>query len=104
MKPFQTLALTTFTLALSANTAWAYNFGFARAPDWMDVYLISMLVALIPFAIAVAITKPKSVAMKELFQRQSELSRTALYYYRICQIIAIPMLLMLMVGMGLARM
>lgn len=104
MKPLQTLALTTFTLALTANTAWAYNFGFVRAPDWMDPYILALFVLMVPFWIAVMITKPKHISFKTIYQRRSELSRTSRYYYRIFQALSLPLLAMMLVGMGLARM
>jgi len=104
MKPFITVFSSATALVLTANSAWAYNFGFVRAPDWMDPYMLFLLIIQVPFWIALAITKPKSISFSTIFQRQSELSRTALYYYRICQILGGVFLVLAFVGMGLARM
>lgn len=104
MRSFKTLAVTIFTLGLTANGAWAYNFGFVRAPDWMDPYVAILLLFQIPFWIAVMITKPKALPFNQLFQRQSELGRTTLFYYRVCQALFIPLIILVFIGMTLARM
>ncbi len=104
MRPFQTLGITVIAFALTASSAWAYNFGFVRAPNWMDPYMLILLIFQLPFWLAVAITKPKAISFSTIFQRQSELSSTARFYYRICQVLGGMLIIMMFVGMGLARM
>lgn len=104
MKSLQTLAVTFFTFALTTNSAWAYNFGFVRAPDWMDPYVVILLIFQLPFWLIVMITKPKTIGFKELFQRQAELGTATRFYYRICQVLFALLMILVFTGMALARM
>lgn len=104
MNPINTLAISIVTLVFTANTAWAYNFGFVRAPDWMDPYVAVLLIFQLPFWFIVMITKPKSVAFKDLFSKRDELGTATRFYYRVCQVLFAVLMIMVFVGMGLARM
>ncbi len=89
-------------LAFTPNTALAFNFGFVRAPDYLDQYFIVLLLAAVPAWIAVTITKPRNVPFNELYR--TKMDRLPQAYFRIFQLIVGAILILLFVGMGLARM
>lgn len=53
---------------VSANRAFAFNWGFLRVPDWMDLYLAELLVASLFSYLGLAVTKPRGVSVKTAFR------------------------------------
>jgi len=88
-------------LALVPNSAAAFNFGFVRAPDYLDPFFIILMLAIVPTWIAVWLTKPKTVSFNEL--KNTQLEPLPRVYFRILQGLIIVILTLLFVGMGLAR-
>ena len=54
-------------LLFSANSALAFNFGFVRAPDWMDSWLIWLIVAGTPFWLFIFALNAKGSGQGVLF-------------------------------------
>lgn len=88
-------------LLLSANRAFAFNFGFVRVPDWMDPY-IGVLVAVTLFIwLGLAATKPSGVPFKQV--RYVKISPIANFFYLGIAFFFTIMMIMLFAGMGLRR-
>ncbi|RWC32623.1 hypothetical protein [Mesorhizobium sp.] len=88
-------------LLLSANRAFAFNFGFVRAPDWMDPYLGGLVVVTVVFWLGLAATKPSGVPSKQV--RYVKISPTANFFYLGMAFFFAIMMVMLFTGMALRR-
>ena len=95
-----TLALVIFILF--TQSAAAFNFGFVRAPDYLDPYFIFLLIMAAPIYLAVLATKPKNVPFNRLYQTKMALLPTI--YFRMLQVVTFLTIGLLFVGMALARM
>ncbi len=102
MQPFKTLSLSSLILVFTNSNAFAFNFGFVRAPDWMDNYFLVLLAIAISAMVITAATKPSHVPFNQLYRTKVEPLPTL--FFRIFQISAVIVLAMLFIGMGLARM
>ena len=97
------LRLSALTLAAIAapQMALAYNFGFVRAPDWMDPYaLVMALLTAMLFAFTLA-TKPRDVPMNEMYR--TRLDGIAKVAFRSLQVVRMLLIGLVFVGMFLAR-
>jgi hypothetical protein len=93
------------TLALAAiavpQATLAYDFGFVRAPDWMDPYalglglLTAMLMAFSAFA------KPGDVPISAMYR--TRLSGVANFAFKSFQVIGTLFIALIFVGMVLSR-
>lgn len=90
-----------FTL-ISTTPALAFNFGFVRVPDWMDPWILLLLVLQIPFWLVALRYKPKGQSL--LGMDKSGLPGFAKLSITLVTILFGLMMLMIFVGMGLARM
>lgn len=97
----KTLLLSCTALLLSSNNAAAFNYGFIRAPDWMDQYFVWMIVAQLSLLVGVFLTKPIDVPFKQLRTVKLDLA-PKLFFYSFGTLYMVFMLLVF-VGMGLAR-
>ena len=94
--------LTPCCILALASPALAFDFGFLKAPDWMDKWLILLIVVLIPFSIIAMRHKPRGVSL--LAMDKSALSPFAKLSVYISMALVSIITTMLLVGMGLARM
>ncbi|UWQ08253.1 hypothetical protein [Aliiroseovarius crassostreae] len=85
-----------------ANPAWAFNWGFVRAPDWMDKWLILLLLAQAPFWLVAIRHKPRGVSL--IAMDKSNLSAFAKLSIYMVLILFFITMMMVFIGMGLARM
>jgi hypothetical protein len=101
MHPATTLCLSTSLLLVSVDRALAFNFGFVRVPDWMDVWIVALLAATCVAWLGLALTKPRGVAFNQLPNvRISPLANV----FRYSLLIAFSgMMIMVFLGMGLRR-
>jgi len=88
-------------LLLSANRAFAFNFGFVRVPDWMDPYIGSLVVVTFVFWLGLAATKPSGVPFKQV--QYVKISPIANFFYLGLGFFFAIMMVMLFAGMGLRR-
>ena len=88
-------------LFLSVSRAFAFNFGLARVPDWMDSYIGVLVVVTCIFWLGLAATKPSGVPFKQLANvKISPLAN----FFRIGMFIAFAILMVIFfTGMGLRR-
>jgi hypothetical protein len=101
--PQKILPLSTgFMTVLVANPAWAFNWGFVRAPDWMDSWLLSLLVLQAPFWLVALRYKPRGVSLLEM--DKSNLPAFARISIYVVGVLFALLMIMLFIGMGLARM
>ncbi|MFQ6548851.1 hypothetical protein AADZ90_012910 [Aestuariibius sp. 2305UL40-4] len=84
--------------------ALAFNFGFVRAPDYMDPYFAILLVFMTPFFLALLIAKPRDVPFNRLYANVHRLGIAGKVYYYTFYASFIVLMLMLFAGMGLQRM
>ena len=89
-----------FLIGLPAP-AFAFDFGFVRVPDWMDFYFIILLGALVLLWIILQVIKPSGVPFRDL--RKIQLEGSTKILFRTLQVILAVTLVMLFIGMGLAR-
>jgi len=97
----KTLLLSCAALLLSSNYAAAFNYGFIRAPDWMDQYFIWMIVAQLLLLVGVFITKPIDVPFNRL--RTVSLDPAPKFFFYSFGTLYMVFMLLIFVGMGLAR-
>lgn len=102
MKQMFKTAFISVVLTSIASSAQAYNFGLVRAPDWMDVYVLGVLVLLVPFWIGTYVTKPKHVPFNQLYR--TKLEPLNAFFYITTLVVLIVLLVLVFVGMTLARM
>ncbi|WP_208353826.1 hypothetical protein [Pseudaestuariivita rosea] len=88
-------------LIVMTNGAYAYDFGFVRAPDWMDPYVLGLLLLQIPFFLGLMVTKPSSVPFNQLYR--ADLPPMARFFHRAWGAIFVVFMIFVFVGMGLAR-
>ena len=93
-----------FAAALFAATpATAYDFGFVRAPDWMDPIVGSLLAAtVVLFGLTVAM-KPRGVEVSEMYQHFGDFSLFGRIIYAAMALAFIALMGMVFLGMGLQR-
>ncbi|MFZ5476640.1 MAG: hypothetical protein ACOZNI_07680 [Myxococcota bacterium] len=89
-------------LLFPTSRAHAYDFGFVRAPDWMDPYVFGLLVAfLVVWGVAVA-ARPPGVAVNRMYDTPMPPFPT--WAWRLSLVLFVALMTMVFVGMGLARM
>lgn len=93
---------TGFMTALVANPAWAFNWGFVRAPDWMDSWLLLLLVLQTPFWLVALRYKKRGESLLEM--DKSNLPAFARISIYVVVVLFALLMIMLFIGMGLARM
>ncbi|NGO54416.1 hypothetical protein [Allomesorhizobium camelthorni] len=97
----RSICLSATVLLLSASHAFAFNFGFVRVPDWMDLYIGWLFVVTCVGWIGLGVTKPRGVPFNQL--PNTKISPLA-NFFRFGMLIAfIILMLMVFVGMGLRR-
>ncbi len=94
-------AFVALALALAPAEAQAFNYGFIRVPDWMDRYLVALLVLQLPFWLGLVVTKPRGVPFNQLYRTQ--MGRVPTFFLRVTQILFVSMMTMFFLGMGLRR-
>lgn len=86
---------------LASRPAHAYNFGFVRAPDWMDPIVLGLLAAfLVTWGAAIA-TKPAGIPVQGMYQ--AELSPVTRWSLRAAAVLYALLMVAVFIGMGLAR-
>jgi len=85
-----------------ANPAWAFNWGFVRAPDWMDSWLLLLLVLQTPFWLVALRYKKRGESLLEM--DKSNLPAFARISIYVVGVLFALLMIMLFIGMGLARM
>jgi hypothetical protein len=101
MKYARSIFVSTGLVLLSVDRAFAFDFGFVRVPDWMDVYIGWLFAATCLGFAGLAVTKPRGVAFNQVANTQ--ISPVA-NFFRFSTLIAFAILmLMIFVGMGLRR-
>ncbi len=101
-KAISALLLAAAMLPVAAPHANAFNWGFMRAPDWMDPYFVALIVVQVPFWVGLAFTKPAHVAWDELYR--AELPPLASFFHYSAATLYIALMVLFFAGMGLARM
>ncbi len=100
-----TLKLRLTTLAIAAiaapQTALAYDFGFVRAPDWMDPYALGMGLLTAMLMAFSAFTKPGEVPFNALYR--TRLNGIANIAFKSFQVVGTLFIALIFVGMFLAR-
>ena len=80
----------------------AFNFGFVRVPDWMDTWVISLVIISAICAGMTQLFKPSGVPFNQLYR--TKLTGYANVAFRSTQISFAVLMVLLFTGMGLARM
>ncbi|MGN7804909.1 hypothetical protein ACTJKE_19625 [Ensifer sp. 22521] len=88
-------------ILLSANCAFAFNWGFVRVPDWMDPYLAELFVAVIVSLLGLRVTKPRGVPVSQL--SGVKISPLANFFRVLFITTYAMMMVMLFAGMALRR-
>jgi hypothetical protein len=93
------------TLALAAiampQITFAYDFGFVRAPDWMDPYALGLGLLTAMLMAFSAFTKPGEVPMSALYR--TRLSGIANFAFKSFQVVGTLFIALIFLGMFLAR-
>jgi hypothetical protein len=93
------------TLALAAiavpQATWAYDFGFVRAPDWMDPYALGIGLLTAMLMAFSAFTKPGDVPISALYR--TRLSGIANFAFKSFQVVGTLFIALIFLGMFLAR-
>jgi hypothetical protein len=99
----QKLRISTLALAAIAvpQATWAYDFGFVRAPDWMDPYALGMGLLTAMLMAFSAFTKPGDVPMSALYR--TRLSGVANFAFKSFQVVGTLFIGLIFVGMFLSR-
>ena len=89
------------TLA-STSPAVAFNFGFVRVPDWMDQWIVLLLILQAPFWLVALRYKPRGQSLLQM--DRSGLPGFAKFSILAVIVLFALLMIMIFVGMGLARM
>lgn len=89
-------------LFMYSSQVLAFDFGFVRAPDWMDKYLLVLLFIYGVFWIALFLVKPRGIPVSELYGLNK--SFITMFCLFVSASAFVLFLIMLFIGMGLARM
>jgi hypothetical protein len=95
------IALT--SLVFLPTPVLAFDFGFVRGPDWMDAYLIPLMVV---FAITFGLTlvmKPRGVPVNQMYRHFSEFSAVGRLIYAFSGLAFFVIMGFVFLGMGLQR-
>ncbi|MBM7068018.1 hypothetical protein [Actibacterium sp. 188UL27-1] len=98
------LAVLIMSVMMTANTSYAFDYGFVRAPDYMDQLFGFLLLIMIPFLIGLLLSKPKDLPFSDLYEKRHLLSPLANAYRIGFGIVFMIFFAALMIGMGLQRM
>ncbi len=103
MTPTRKLRLSTLALAAIAipQMTLAYDFGFVRAPDWMDPYALGMGLLTAMLMAFSAFTKPGDVPISALYR--TRLNGVANFAFKSFQVVGTLFIALIFVGMFLAR-
>ncbi len=101
MKPVKRFLCAAMLLPFSASQAFAFNWGFVRAPDWMDAYLLVLAIISAVFFLALSIVKPSGVPVNRLYYVRLSPGVRMIHIGTVC-FFGLFMIL-LFVGMGLQR-
>jgi hypothetical protein len=101
MKKLVCLGLATIALALMSTNAGAYDFGFVRAPDWMDVYVAGLIALQAPFWLATYLAKPAHVPFNQVYR--AKVGPWARTFHTITLVLFSATMVLVFAGMGLAR-
>lgn len=85
------------------SQAFAFSFGFVRGPDWMDPYLVFLVVLT---AIALGFTlmfKPRGVPFNQMYQHFGNFSLAGRVAYATFGVSFTILMIMVFAGMGLQR-
>ena len=85
------------------NVANAFNFGFVRAPDYMDKWFLALLGGMLPFLIVHLLTKPSGLPFRQVRLHLNEIHPMSAFCFRIFRAIFFVAFVLLMIGMGLQR-
>lgn len=89
-------------LFLYSSQVLAFDLGFVRAPDWMDKYLLVLLIIYGVFWTTLLFVKPRGIPVRELYGvNKSFITKFCLFVSASAFIL---FMIMLFIGMGLARM
>jgi hypothetical protein len=95
------IVVSILVLGLSLTDAHAFNWGFARVPDWMDKYLLGLLLLQLPFWLALMATKPRGVPINQMSKMNA--GRVANFFRRVTIVLFASTMALFFVGMGLIR-
>ncbi len=87
--------------ALAAAPANAYDFGFVRAPDWMNPYVGALVALALIMMLASFLTKPMDVPFNQLYR--TPLNGAAAVCFRSLQLTFAILMVAVFYGMYLAR-
>lgn len=88
-------------MLLPAPQALAFNFGFVRVPDWMDMYIGVLCAVSVAAWLGLLATKPRGVPIRELPNVQ--ISPLAGFFRWGLLIAFMGMMALVFLGMGLRR-
>ena len=80
---------------------FAYNFGFVRAPDWMDPVVLALLVAFLAVWGASIATKPAKLPIADMYR--ATMPPLPTWLWRISVVLFALLMGTVFLGMGLAR-
>jgi hypothetical protein len=103
MTTMRKLRLSALTLAAATapQMTLAYDFGFVRAPDWMDPYALGMGLLTAMLMAFSAFTKPGDVPLNALYR--TRLNGIANFAFKSFQVVGTLFIGLIFVGMFLAR-
>ena len=81
---------------------FAYDFGFVRAPDWMDPIVLLLLLAFVTVWLASLATKPAEVPVSEMYR--TPMPPLPTWLWRVAAGLFALLMAAVFLGMGLARM
>ncbi|WP_368186990.1 hypothetical protein [Aestuariibius sp. HNIBRBA575] len=91
-------------LALITPThASAYDFGFVRGPDWMDSYLLVLLVTTVCLMAATLVFIPLGASFNEMYKLFQDFSKVGRITYVAFGVSFGALMIMVFLGMGLQR-
>lgn len=90
-------------IAVVPAPAFAFNFGFVRAPDWMDPYIGTAFVATLVLMGLTILAKPKGVPVNRMYLYRRHFSGVGRFIYGLFGLSFVTLMTMVFLGMGLQR-
>ncbi len=96
------IALSMVVIAVPAP-ALAFDFGFVRAPDWMDPYIGTAFLTTLLLMGLTMLVKPKGVPFNRMYFYRRHFSGVGRFIYGLFGLSFVALMGMVFLGMGLQR-
>lgn len=92
-----------FCAIVAPTQLLAFDFGKVRTPDWMDQYLLLLLMVWVPSLLLTLMFKPHGIPANRMYMHFGEFNLLGRLIYTIFGLSFTVFMIVLFIGMGLQR-